>query len=83
MANEEKQSAVLHQLMILGEAAKRLSLEVRGAHPNIAWTEIAGMRNRLIHGYDAVDLSLVWDVIKKRVPSLLAYLQPLLAELKG
>jgi uncharacterized protein with HEPN domain len=79
LVNAEKQSAILHQLLLLGEATKRLSTDFRDAHPNIVWADIAGMRDRLIHGYDVVELPLVWDVIQKRVPSLLAYLQPLIS----
>ena len=54
------QSAVLHQLMVMGEAVKRLSLELRERHPEIRWTLVAGMRDRLIHGYDAVDKDEAW-----------------------
>ena len=50
------QSAVLHQLMILGEAAKRISKEFAQNHPEIPWSLIARIRDRLIHMYDDVDL---------------------------
>ena len=50
------QSAVLHQLMVMGEAVKRLSPAFRTGHPEIPWSLIAGMRDKLIHGYDIVDL---------------------------
>ena len=49
------QSAVLHQLMVMGEAVKRLSMNYRDSHPHIPWKAIAGMRDVLIHGYDIVD----------------------------
>src|SRR5450432_1361334 len=69
--NAEKHSAVLLQLLVLGEATKRLSPEFRAAHPEISWSNIAGMRDRLIHGYDQIDFPLIWDVVQKRVPALL------------
>jgi uncharacterized protein with HEPN domain len=47
------QSAVLHQLLIIGEAVKRLSPEFCGQHPGIPWKLIAGMRDKLIHAYDS------------------------------
>ena len=72
------QSAVLHQLLILGEAAKRLSQPFRDAHPQIPWPLITGMRDKLIHHYDAVDLAVVWDTIQKDLPNLLAFFTPLL-----
>ena len=55
------QSAVLHQLMVMGEAVKRLSSEFRDAHPGIPWALIAVMRDKLIHSYDEVDLGLTAD----------------------
>ena len=75
------QSAVLHQLMVMGEAVKRLSAEVREAHAEIPWRYIARMRDRLIHGYDDVDLNLVWQTVTVDVPDLLAQIEPLLPDL--
>ncbi len=70
------QSAVLHQLLVLGEAVKRLSPEFRADHPTIPWPMIAGMRDRLIHAYDAVDLDEVWRTVNRDVPALLSALEP-------
>jgi uncharacterized protein with HEPN domain len=70
--------AVLYLLLIVGEAARRLSREFRGEHPAIEWSEIVAMRNRLIHNFDRVDLDVVWDTIEIDLPRLLAYLEPLL-----
>ena len=53
------QSAILHQLMLMGEAVKRLSPEFRARHPDIPWALVAGMRDKLIHGYDIVDLNAI------------------------
>ncbi len=74
------QSAVLHQLLVLGEAVKRLSPALREQHRAIPWSLIAGMRDRLIHGYDAVDLGQVWMTAHHDIPDLLAKLEPLLPE---
>ena len=70
-------SLVVHQLIILGEAARRISSEFREAHPEIDWQGIAGMRDKLIHGYDQIDLSRVWRVVKVELPDLLSRLTPL------
>ena len=71
------QSAVLHELQVLGEAVKRLSPEFRANHPAIPWKVIAGMRDRLIHGYDRVDLEIVGAAAFQEVPALLRHLEPL------
>jgi uncharacterized protein with HEPN domain len=72
------QSAVVHQILVLGEAAKRLSAGFRDQHPEIPWTLIAGMRDRLIHHYDSVDLDQVWNTLQNDIPTLLTWLAPLL-----
>ena len=64
------QSAVLHQIMVLGEAANRLSETFRASHPQFPWRLIIGMRSRLIHGYDDVDLDEVWVTATREVPAL-------------
>jgi len=71
------QSAVLHQLMVMGEAVKQLSAEFRANHAEIPWVLIAGMRDRLIHGYHIVDLDEVWKTVTGDVPELLHALQTL------
>ncbi len=71
------QSAVLHQLLLIGEATKRLSVEFRGQHLQMPWKAIAGLRDRLIHAYDRVDLTNVWETCQRDVPDLIAFLEPL------
>ena len=77
------QSAVLHQLLIIGEAVKRLSETFRQQHPDMQWRLIAGMRDKLIHAYDTVDLDEVWKTASKDIPDLLTYIQPLLPQKPG
>lgn len=76
------QSAVLHQLIIIGEAVKRLSTEFRGLHPEIPWSEIAGMRNKIIHEYNSVDLEAVWQVVSDDIDELISAITPLLPKKK-
>ncbi len=71
------QSAVVRQLEIVGEAAKRVSEETRKAQGGIPWDDIIGMRNRLIHEYFRVDLRRVWDTITNDVPELIRLLEPI------
>ena len=60
LAEEKTQSAIVHQLQGVGEATKRLTTSFRESHADIPWRDIARMRDRLIHHYDAVDLDEVW-----------------------
>jgi uncharacterized protein with HEPN domain len=55
--NEEKQSAILYQIIVMGEATKRLSTEFRAQYPQIPWREIAGMRDILAHQYDRINFN--------------------------
>jgi len=72
------QSATLHQLTVIGEAVKRLSMEFRARHPEVPLTLVAGMRDKLIHGYDMVALNQVWQTVIEDVPDLLSSIGPLL-----
>ncbi|MEO0409825.1 MAG: HepT-like ribonuclease domain-containing protein, partial [Cyanobacteria bacterium P01_A01_bin.135] len=56
-------------------AARRVSDTTRQALPAIAWQEINGMRNRLVHEYDDIDLNIVWDVIQADIPDLIEALR--------
>jgi uncharacterized protein with HEPN domain len=68
--NKEKQYAVLRALEIIGEATKNLSKEMKAEHSEIQWSDIAGMRDKLIHQYFGVNLDLVWETVKKNLPEL-------------
>lgn len=77
-ADFKTQSAVLYQLVVIGEAVKRLSVELRQQHPEILWGPMAGMRDHLVHGYDIVDWDEVWRTATRDVPDLLNKLQAFL-----
>ena len=77
LENSLVQSGVLHQIIVIGEAVKRLSTEFRQNHPKIPWKFIAGMRDRITHGYFEVDLDEVWNTVDKDIPELIKYLKPL------
>jgi uncharacterized protein with HEPN domain len=66
-----KQSAVLYQLAVIGEATKNLSMEFRTAHPETPWKTMAGMRDILIHAYHEMDTDTVWKTVTNRIPQLI------------
>lgn len=74
----EKRAAILYELLVIGEAVKRLSKEFRLANPEIDWGRFSGMRDVIIHGYDRVDFDLVWEAVETRLPELLEAIRPLL-----
>lgn len=81
--NKEKQYAVLRALEIIGEATKNLSKELKAAHPEIQWNEIAGMRDKLIHQYFGVNIDLVWETFKKNIPELENRISEMLIKIKS
>lgn len=76
VANVQLQDAIIRRLLVIAEAARRVSDTTRQALPNVSWQEINGMRNRLVHEYDDVNLNIVWDVVQFEIP-------PLIEELKS
>lgn len=72
------QDSVIRRLLIIGEAARRVSDQTRRATPEVPWTDINGMRNRLVHKYDDIDLDIVWDTVQKSLPMLVSELEKIL-----
>lgn len=70
--------ALVRLVEIVGEAAARVSDESREKYPGIPWFQIVGMRNRLVHGYEEVDLDILWDTIKVDLPPLILELKKII-----
>ncbi len=70
LSDETKKRAFVRSLEIIGEATKKLPEDFHSANPDIEWRAIAGMRDRLIHGYFGVDYEIVWDVVVSKLPAL-------------
>jgi uncharacterized protein with HEPN domain len=77
-ADRRTRAAILYEIVIIGEAANRLSQEFRVQNDHIPWKDIIGMRNILAHQYDQVDAEIVWDVVSFELPELITLLEPLL-----
>jgi uncharacterized protein with HEPN domain len=72
--------AVFRALEVIGEAAKQVPASVRRRHPDVPWRRMAGMRDRLIHGYFGVDVEIVWETATKLLPELRPRLAQVLEE---
>ena len=66
----DKHDALLHNFIMLGEAANRITRDFAAAHPNIDWCRIAGTRHRLVHDYDEVNYDILWDAMTNDIPQL-------------
>jgi uncharacterized protein with HEPN domain len=64
------QDAIIRNLQVMGEAAKKVSVRTREDHPGVPWKDITGMRDRVVHDYFGVSLDIVWDVVKNHLPPL-------------
>ena len=75
LADRKTQAAVQHQLLVVGEAVKRISEATRSEWTEVPWRAVAGTRDRLIHGYDSVDLAIVWTMVVRDLPQLIEHLR--------
>ena len=78
--DEKLALSLVRLLEILGEAAKNVSEQCRQKYPAIPWRQIAGTRNRLIHGYFDIDLDVVWKIVSADLPPLIARLEEALSD---
>jgi uncharacterized protein with HEPN domain len=67
--------ALVRLLEIIGEAAARIPESERACSPNIPWAQIISLRHRLIHGYDAVDFDILWQILGRDLPPLIEALE--------
>ena len=77
-SDEKTQFAVVRALEIIGEAAKKVPEDFRETYSEIPWREIAGTRDKLIHDYIGVNLSVVWRTLQEDLPPLIGQLESLL-----
>jgi uncharacterized protein with HEPN domain len=75
--------AVVRNITILGEAARRIAGEVRALSPGVPWDEMSGIRNVVVHEYFGVSLPMVWETVQNDLPPLIEPLQRLLDDHAG
>jgi len=78
LEDERTQDAIMFNLIVMGEAANKISEEYQEKHPEIPWSSIIGTRNVIVHGYDQVKLQIVWDIVYKNLQPLKKSLMELL-----
>lgn len=76
------QTYAVHHILILGEACRSVSAELKQSHPEVPWKKIVGMRHILVHHYFEIDTDVVWSVIEKELPTLKRDLAQILGELE-
>ncbi len=69
-SDKTKRDAIVYRLIIIGEAAKNISVEFRSAHNDINWKELAAIRDILAHKYFSIDYEIVWKIIKELLPQV-------------
>jgi uncharacterized protein with HEPN domain len=74
LADIKTQSAVLHQLTVLGEAARRVSEPFRLKHANVPWKRIVALRSVIVHDYDEIDLDEIWNILQNDLPGIIPQL---------
>ena len=79
LADKRTQQAVVMSLIVIGEAATKIMdryAEFTQAHPEVPWRAMRGMRNRIAHGYFEINLDVVWETVRRALPTLLHQLPP-------
>ena len=79
-ADEMRFDAVLFNLHVIGEAVKKLPTDLREKYQDIAWREIAGLRDFVAHAYFALDLDILWDAIRRDIPPLRVRVREIIAK---
>jgi len=70
LSNETIKRAVVRSLEIIGEASKQIPVDIKLKWKSVNWKNMAGMRDRLIHDYMGINYSIVWDVVKNKIPEI-------------
>jgi uncharacterized protein with HEPN domain len=80
LENHMMQDAVMHQIEIIGEASNNVSDEFQEKHPELPWTFMRAIRNKIVHDYREVNLNVIWDTAKNDLPPLKKQVKKLIGE---
>lgn len=81
--DEKTVDAVVRNFEVMGEATKNLPDWIYEEYDEVPWTEMAGLRDTLIHGYATIDLRIVWTTIEEEIPALLSQIRSILDDVDG
>lgn len=81
--DENLRLALAHLVQMIGEAARRVSPESQEKHAQIPWSDVIGMRHKIVHDYLDVDFDVVWEVVTKDLPELISQLTPIVPPPSG
>jgi uncharacterized protein with HEPN domain len=76
--DEALRLALTHLIQTIGEAAQRVSMDLKQAYPQIPWREMVGMRNRIVHDYLSIDEDVIWEVVQQDLPPLVSLLEEII-----
>ncbi len=80
LSDPKTQKAVTWNIMVIGEAAQHVPMEIEAAYPQLPWPQMRGIRHHIVHGYDQVDLKIVWNVVQVELPPLVPVLEKIFKE---
>ncbi|MBF0510207.1 MAG: DUF86 domain-containing protein [Deltaproteobacteria bacterium] len=80
LTSMKDQDAIIRRFIVIGEAVARLSSEFKAKYPEIPWHQMYGMRNHIIHGYEAINLDTIWDTSKNLLPRLRPQIEEIIAK---
>jgi uncharacterized protein with HEPN domain len=68
LADQKTQDAVIRNFLVIGEATKNLSADIKDRYPGVEWKQVAGLRDVMAHGYYRIDYEVIWEIITSRLP---------------
>lgn len=83
LKNDKKTAfAIVRALEVIGEASNRIPEEIKEKYPNIPWHKIRGLRNKIVHNYDQIDYTIIWNILQNEIPKLINQVEEIFDEVE-